>query len=210
MGTDAEIVAECLFCEIVSSPAHVLAWHDRPILRAPGVGAVIPALGAFVPGYVLVFPEVHVRSRLAVPEGTRAAFDELVCRAASAVQTTFGEPTVFEHGSCDRTDLRRSACMDHAHIHLMPGSYDLSRHVRARGAPAPGGPDAGSVPADIGYLYLREPDSPPLYGEDPGVSQFFRRKVAARLGVDDEWDYLLYPRLGHVLQTIERLDGRIA
>jgi hypothetical protein len=67
-----------------------------------------------------------------------------------------------------------------------------------------------SAPAGIGYLYLQEPDCAPRYADDPGVSQFFRRKVAMYLGVDDEWDYLLYPRLGYVRQTIERLDGRIA
>jgi diadenosine tetraphosphate (Ap4A) HIT family hydrolase len=210
METDAGAMAECLFCEIITTPVRLLAWYDQPILRVPGVGAVIPALGAFVPGYVLVFPELHVRSRLAVPRYELTAFEDLVTRAVSAVRRVFGELTVFEHGSCDRADVRRSACMDHAHVHLMPGSYDLSRHVPSWSGSTSDVSNLRAVPDRIGYLYLQEPDSAPRFGEDPGVSQFFRRKVATYLGVDDEWDYLLYPRLGHVRQTIERLAGRIA
>jgi hypothetical protein len=35
------------------------------------------------------------------------------------------------------------------------------------------------------------------------MSQFFRRQIATTLGIPDEWDYLLFPRLENVVQTIQ-------
>jgi diadenosine tetraphosphate (Ap4A) HIT family hydrolase len=198
------VVEDCLFCNIQSVPPESLPWHDRPLARIPGVGGVIAGLGAFVPGYVLVFPEQHVESVLRIRQETSAAFRDLIQRTARAVQSAFGPPTLFEHGSCPREGVRRSACLDHAHIHILPGSYDLRSHVTSRG-----GSQGRSVNErtldEGGYLFLHEPMMRPIYGCDPGMSQFFRRQIATALSIPDEWDYLLFPRLENVSRTIKYL-----
>jgi diadenosine tetraphosphate (Ap4A) HIT family hydrolase len=196
------IVEDCLFCNIQSVAPESLPWHDRPLARIPGVGGVIAGLGAFVPGYVLVFPEQHVESVLRIRQETSAAFRDLIRRTARAVQSAFGPPTLFEHGSCPREGVRRSACLDHAHIHILPGSYDLRSHVTSRG----GSQSVNELTLDEGgYLFLHEPMMRPVYGRDPGMSQFFRRQIATALSIPDEWDYLLFPRLENVSRTIRYL-----
>jgi diadenosine tetraphosphate (Ap4A) HIT family hydrolase len=199
--------SDCLFCQVLSVPPHDLRWHDRPLARVPGVGAVVPGLGAFVPGYVLVFPEQHVASTLRVPGDIGAAFNDLLCHTVEAVTTVFGPVTVFEHGSCLRRDLRRSACLDHAHTHILPGFYGLSSAIVD--------PHYGvtnhvewALADDLGYLLLNEPPHGPRYGIDPGVSQYLRRCIAAKLGIPDEWDYLLFPRLDNVRETVRRFRVR--
>lgn len=198
------VVEDCLFCIIQSVSPETLPWHDRPLARIPGVGAVIAGLGAFVPGYVLVFPEQHVESARRIRQETSVAFRDLIQRTVKAVQSAFGPPTLFEHGSCPREGVRRSACLDHAHIHILPGSYDLKPHVTSRSGSQDRSVNERTL-NEAGYLFLHEPMMRPVYGRDPGMPQFFRRQIATALGIPDEWDYLLFPRLENVSQTIKHL-----
>jgi diadenosine tetraphosphate (Ap4A) HIT family hydrolase len=204
-----QVSSDCLFCQAIGFIPDNLRWHDRPLVRIPGVGAVIPGLGAFVPGYVLAFPEQHVESTLRVPRKVRPAFNDLVSRTAQTVSEIFGPTTIFEHGSCALRDTRRSACLDHAHTHILPGLYGLSEAV-----PEPVGrsPDhhGPTWNPDAGYLLLDEPPRGPRYGIDPGISQYLRRCIATKLGIPDEWDYLLFPRMDNVQETVRVLYGRIA
>jgi diadenosine tetraphosphate (Ap4A) HIT family hydrolase len=196
--------SDCLFCNVLRQPPSGLPWHDRPLARMPDVGAVIAGLGAFVPGYVLVFPEQHIESSLQMGARTHQAFSDLLWSTVERVAAIFGPPTVFEHGTCPGGSQRRSACIDHAHMHVIPGSYDLARKASLprqtayHGTmPTPRGPRAG-------YLFLQEPAASPLYTHDPGISQFFRRQIAGVLGEPDDWDYLLFPRWDNVRETVMR------
>jgi hypothetical protein len=195
---------DCLFCQVLRVTSDELPWHDKILARVPDVGAVIAGLGAFVPGYVLVFPEEHTESTLRV--GPLERFLEFVDRAVSRVTAVFGPATIFEHGSCATPGARRSACLDHAHLHVLPGSYQLAGSIQQR--PTKLLNDIGYAlrgsEASEGYLYLREPSGAVWYAPDPRVSQYFRRKVAEHLNAPDEWDYLMFPRLDNVRETIHR------
>lgn len=204
MAASKTTVQECLFCQVVSLNPADLPWHDRPLTRVPGIGAVIPGLGAFVPGYVLVFPEQHVESVNGIAQHALTRFQALVSQTVEAVRTIFGPVTVFEHGSCPREDIRRSACLDHAHMQILPGAYALQRSVDVLTKVFP---TSQNTLSQEGYLYLEEPDSASLYVKDPGISQFFRRRVAESIGIADEWDYLMFPRWDNVRETIRRLTG---
>jgi diadenosine tetraphosphate (Ap4A) HIT family hydrolase len=182
---------------------HQLPWHDQLLAHVPHVGAVIAGLGAFTPGYVLVFPEQHVKSTLSIAKDDYPLFAELLTDTIERVTNVFGPPTIFEHGSCVFENTRRSACLDHAHVHILPGSYELGSN-KQEDAIAMFGRLPAIIAAVTGYLFVQEPDSQPVYRSDPGVSQYFRRKVAAKLDFADEWDYLLFPRLENVLETIKR------
>jgi diadenosine tetraphosphate (Ap4A) HIT family hydrolase len=203
------ILPECLFCRATRSMPDDLEWHDRPLAHVPGIGAVIPGLGAFVPGYVLVFPEQHVESTIRIPAAVGPAFADLLSRTVSSVTEVFGPATVFEHGSCSLRNVRRSACLDHAHTHVIPGVYGLSNAMREVLNPFSEHP-IRNLEAHMGYLMLDEPPHGPRYGPDPGISQYLRRGIAAKVGVPDEWDYLLFPRLKNVRETVRVLSGRIA
>jgi hypothetical protein len=91
----------------------------------------------------------------------------------------------------------------------MPGSYSLIRgDAEVRQLAVPAARMAGWN-ADDGYLYIEEPDSNSVTLVDPGVSQFFRRRIAERIGAPDEWDYLTFPHLENVARTIRELMGRL-
>lgn len=200
--------SDCLFCNILRRSPGELPWHDQPLTLEPDVGAVIAGLGAFVPGYVLVFPEQHVESTLLIGGTARQAFSDLLRTTVEQIAAMFGPTTIFEHGSCSSGPLRRSACLDHAHMHIIPGSYDLAKWIE----PATDMRQHRTLPRashpEDGYLFLHEPASEPVYTGDPGVSQFFRRHIASEVGEPGDWDYLLFPRWENVRETVSRFHAQ--
>jgi hypothetical protein len=99
--------------------------------------------------------------------------------------------------------------LDHAHIHVLPGSYELAARLPEPLVSAEDRRTAIETFGETGYIYLDEPSTPAGYTPDPGVSQFLRRKVSEKLDITEEWDYLVYPRLENVADTIARLRGRL-
>jgi len=153
---------------------------------------------------VLIFPEEHIESTLRIR--FRERFLELVDRTVSRVVVLFGPVTIFEHGNCATPGARRSACIDHAHLHVLPGAYKLAGFMQLRST-MPMNNNSGELneyESSDGYLYLREPAEIAQYAPDPRVSQYFRRKIAEQLNRPDEWDYLMFPRLDNVRETIHR------
>ncbi|MGI5246732.1 hypothetical protein [Dactylosporangium sp. CA-139066] len=198
---------DCLFCSVNRDPEDTLEWYDRPILRDHGTGAAIAALGSFVPGYVLVAPAWHLSSVQGLPINVVSGFIRFLTEVIDLVSARYGPCTLFEHGSCRSSERRRSACITHAHIHVIPGRYSLD----ALELPVRLFDDLTSfttVPATErydGYLMYREPQGPVCYAADLGISQYFRRHVAAVLGAADDWDYALFPNWDNMRHTVQEL-----
>jgi len=194
---------DCFLCSAHHLNAADLPWYDRPLLRRDGVGTAVGAVGAFVPGYVLVSPMRHESSVRGLERSAASAFLDFLTKVQHAVERRFGPATLFEHGSCRSEERRRSACVTHSHVHVVPGQYSLDR----LGLPARRFDTLGDMVAlpraerALGYLMYREPGGVVCCAPDAGVSQFFRRHIAATLGCPDEWDYAVFPRWDNLRAT---------
>ena len=194
---------DCLFCQVYAAEDQELPWFDRPLIRKHQVGVAMCGVGAFVPGYILISPAQHQSSVQAFAADAAPDFLAFVEDVVGVVERMYGPSTLFEHGSCRAEERQRSACITHAHIHVLPGAYSFSLlglSVRPLGTLA----DLVNVPpaqrAD-GYLMYREPGGLVQYSPDAGVSQYFRRHVARMLGRPDDWDYAVFPQWENVRAT---------
>lgn len=196
---------DCLFCQVYAADDQELPWYDRPLIRQDEVGVAMCAVGAFVPGYVLISPAQHESSVQALAAEAAPGFLTFVDRVVDAVEQMYGPSTLFEHGSCRAEERQRSACITHSHIHVLPGAYSFN----LLGLPVrPLGTLAGLVnvpPAERadGYLMYREPGGLVQYSPDEGVSQYFRRHIARMLGRPDDWDYALFPQWENIRATLD-------
>ena len=195
--------ADCFLCTAAHGDPDSVPWYDRPLIHEPGVGVAVSAVGAFVPGYVIVAPEMHTTSIRDLPRGARDEMLRLAQSARFQIEQIYGPSTIFEHGSCQWFEGRRSACVAHSHIHVVPGKYGFDRlalrfsvfeSLEAMLA-------AADSRRGAGYLMYQEPGGAVYYAADPGISQYFRRHIAAALGEDDEWDYAVVPRWDNVRAT---------
>jgi diadenosine tetraphosphate (Ap4A) HIT family hydrolase len=201
--------AACFICDVRSTPASDHAWYDRVLATSPGgTAGAVPALGALAIGHTLVVPWRHVHSVQLLEPRERADFLILLEDVVAFLEREVGEVTVFEHGACRGGTGPRSACIDHAHVQVLPGRYGLDQlHDAVMRSPTLKAFYEAPPPFD-GYLAHRDAGGVVSVGPDLGVSQYYRRRICAMRGEDDEWDYWVVPRHEVVLASCQLYEAR--
>lgn len=198
---------DCTFC----SPEGRSEWFNTPITSDEDKAFVVPSVGSLVPGYLLAIPVLHVTATCRIPEDEKERFASFVETIRTRLEQIYKSGvTLFEHSACGAPQQARSACISHAHLHLVPGSYDLASE-----APQSRMMQYASLRAFIegehtsSYLMLQDPGGPVIASEDPAIPQFFRRLIAKRLGIAEAWDFALFPFFANVRQTYHDFDVKL-
>lgn len=197
---DVTEIRQCFLCDVITGPGDGREWFNQPLAVEPGAGVVLAGVGALVPGYVLVAPAVHVTASTLLDGCARPGFLALFEYARATLARLDPVVSFFEHGVCGPPDRPRSACVEHAHLHLLPGRHDLA----TPGVPVSHHPDLAAFlaggPRDRSY-FMYSAGGDVVCAPDPRESQHGRRRWAAGLGVPDRWDYALFPEWPAVTET---------
>lgn len=194
---------DCEFC----SPSRRSEWFNRPIAMDEDRAFAVPSLGSFMPGYLLAVPVAHVTASCRIPAEGKARFAAFVYKLASQLTSLYGtQVTIFEHGACLSNSKPQSACVDHAHVHLVPGNYDLSTEAPSQVYKHESFMEFLEMKQSDSYLMLQDPAGPILSFDDKPTSQFFRRIIAQRLGIPDYWDYAMFPFTENIKRTYQDFD----
>ena len=204
--------ARCQFCLEFAGwseavyPELAEGWPaDRTIHRADGF-RVIPPLGQFVEGAVMVLAERHVACVAAMGADEAVSFSRFLDRCIDRVERAYGPCVVFEHGP-PAAGTKGTCCVDHAHVHVFPVEMDVvGRLERLRFKPLASILDLRELPIGPGgYLYVRQG------GRDFGAScetipsQLVRQDIAVHLGVPERWHWRSYLGLQELRRTWETL-----
>ena len=183
---------DCLFCSIqeISDPSNP---EDEIIDETENFYAKA-ALGHFVFGYTLIISKDHFPSFAYVPDHLFPELDAFRNKVLDKLHNICQHPiTIMEHGAINRCH-RGGACIDHAHLHLIPLAADLYPTLSER---FPFG-ELGSISelrrfkdAQLPYLYYQREG---LRGHGVELSedvpsQLLRRIVCQALGTPDLWDW---------------------
>ena len=202
MGT---ITCVCEFCEEFHNPSpktNRILWEDDNFV-------VLPSIGSLTPGYTLLMPKRHVRSFADLPHDELISALAIVEQTRDVIEQAYGPVIVAEHGP-GAPGARSSACCDHAHWHLIPSNPHA---VTAGYEHAGGAPISLRTITDLrtwsgtSYLFL----SPLKYvyflweQTDSFGSQFVRRVCARTYGIEDLYDWALFPFRENMLITKQRL-----
>jgi hypothetical protein len=126
----------------------------------------------------------------------------------------YGESIVFEHG--EATFSRNAgACIDHAHLHIVPTDADLAQFLLDITFTQIDHPELwGQLGSESGYLYFENQRSEASFAHvDRCEQQFFRRKLAqvTKSGMPWNWrDYIRYADELHTRAKIENCITRLA
>jgi ATP adenylyltransferase len=202
---------ECVFCRhiatgpvrvsetLISESEHFVAWAS---------------LGAMIEGWLIVVPKEHYLSLATLPSSLRGEFEDFRGGLERSLRASYGSAVAFEHGPS--TVKTPAGCgIDHAHLHMVPTTYDLLSPTKAlmpRDAtwePASSIWDAKSaVKAGKCYIYIRQNDgSQWLFSALNIPSQLLRRVISMQLGRPELYDWRENPEHGIVEATIRRLQG---
>lgn len=191
-------VTDCRFCSYFSGRGNDPI--DTPWLKNERYCAIV-SKGALVPGWSLVCPSEHILS-LANEYG-RSDFWRFAAKAATVVQSRYGDVRVFEHGAV-YSGSPTGCGTDHAHLHLVPLPFALSPEAlefdRGLSWSKCRACEIGDLAAGREYLFvsdkLEAAETAGFLSILPApTSQFFRRVVASKLGLSDFFDYRRHPML---------------
>jgi diadenosine tetraphosphate (Ap4A) HIT family hydrolase len=203
---------DCLFCSIqeTSNPSNP---EDEIIDESENFYAKA-ALGHFVFGYTLIISKEHFPSFAYVPEHLFPELEAFRNNVLDKLHDICQNPiTIMEHGALNRCQ-RGGACIDHAHLHLMPLAADLYPVLRERFSFG----ELGSISelrrfkdAQVPYLYYQREG---LRSHGVGLSQdvpsqMLRQIACQALGTPELWDWRNRP-LRDVLQRFTDEYKRLA
>lgn len=180
---------------------------DRIIGRSPNL-TLLADLSPLCIGHLLIVPNRHYVSFADLVEGHGREIEDFTRRTFGWYRTTFGGPLVFEHGSAAGID--GSACITHAHWHILPLAFDRAHRVMARDGLTSVElrelSDLAVAGRGVPYFYCADQDSRRLYGVGQVMRrQYLRSVMGALLGIPEpEWDYAVVVRKDLFRMTMSR------
>ena len=178
-------------------------YVSRALLLIPGPGSLSAGYMILAPrGHYLRFAELGVKS-------LREA--QMIMQVATEALAELGPYVIFEHGSGSRAD-RGSACVVHAHLHLLPVPDPERVHAELEGrfdsTDLSGLAGISSLRCEEPYLFVSSPEKRAAYHGAAMESQLIRKLAASQLGIDEEWNWRTHPRREQFLETLARFVQR--
>lgn len=182
------------------------SW-DSVLWETPSF-AVLPSLGSLVPGWLLVVPKRRMPNLVELHDNEVEELEDLVSVASKKLKMFPGQAQMFEHGGPLGSSL--SCGVDQAHLHIVPLGFnvvELSRDDKSISwLPVTGFGDIRSQTSNgTEYLYVSTLGQSLLGFPSVPTSQWFRRLIADRIGVPEEWNYREFPKLEVMEETRARL-----
>ena len=211
-------VSQCPFCaELHGNDQTVFsdmlgARLQSRVVYADEHFVVMPPLGQFMEGGLLLLSRRHILSFAHLPEELFKKLDRLLAVIGKTLKQHWGvAPLVFEHGPApERT--KGLCCVDHAHLNIFPAGVDIRRRLFERMSfPIGSLTELGRLKsAEFGYLFVQENDcSRRVYDAECVPTQLVRRIICSELGLPERWHWRDYPGIDELLRTYHTLKGEI-
>lgn len=171
---------------------------------------VVPTLGPLTAGHVMLVPRSHHLSVLSCPAPLLRECETLLGECAKKLRRRYGRAVlVFEHGSADDGARTCGACVEHAHLHVLPGPESFPHAVTSD---SDIWETCASLPALssrlTGAAYLLVGEAAPsrrIFARRAGgcvPSQLLRRLYAREAGDEKRWDWRRHPRQDLFIETM--------
>ena len=162
---------------------------------------VIPSIGPFLPGHVMVVSKLHELSLLSMGVDAVQEYHELAERLRRLPVWDRTVPLEAEHGS---TRLQKAgACVVHSHVHWIPGTGQYFDVLAGQLTRLPPVDYEASLAGRSPYIFLRAGNKSGLFRAGGLPSQVVRRLLCDVLSRNDT-DWRQNPRLDWVLETVKR------
>jgi len=205
----------CRFCNIILNhrlsecEAIQIPIYDTLLFETESF-IVIPALGALVPGYLMIVTRNHLHSMAYCSEAELIELTDVIRYLNTLIKETFAiSPILFEHGSAIGCVNKSGCCVEHAHLHIVP--VNLSEKSRiVENTSAIKIPDLQALRIYCGkpyLLYVNENNQYYVSSDTILPSQFMRQWVAKEIGCPLKYDWRRFEFIDNISATVELLKG---
>lgn len=206
---------DCPFCVELDNP-HNSIWNDRrenlPLNRIIFENehwVVMPPLGSFCVGGLLVLSKVHYPSCAMCPPNVLESLESILKIVKRVLAETYKVNVLFfEHGP-SKFGTKGACCVDHAHINVFPIDFDIWNDL-------PKFPVEEELKGcqdikkfmDDEYIWLIDNNHNNVYPVSGVPSQYIRTIITKHLGYSERWNWQDYLGLKEIQQTIADLEGK--
>lgn len=204
-------MCSCPFCKILINRLNP-PIKDRVLYESKNF-IVIPALGQFVEGYVLIVSKQHIPYMACLDNKQFKELIEIKTLLSKILGSIYESPIFFEHGSYSE-NMESGNSVHHAHIHVVGRNVSILNEV------------SGIInlekESSIITLnkYLKNKESYIYYEETDGTiysqkvdcsfpSQFMRQLLASKIGVKDMWDWKTYEFTENIESLVKKIQALI-
>lgn len=200
-------MSRCCLCASLVSNEPPESWN-KPLFESRNFVAM-PSLGSIVEGWVLLVPKNHFVSVGALPPELLEEMESMKSHVVTNLTGRYGDLCAFEHGPSEKG--RKVGCgVDHAHLHIVPIDFDLATWSAPYLPPGVGWKEGDFSDCRAAflqghdYLYFEQPlGSGRIAVHDKFGSQIFRKAIAARTGIPDQFNWRDHPKFENIARTIE-------
>lgn len=186
-----------------------LATESR-ILWETEQWVVIPTLGPLSLGHIMLVPRNHYYSTLSCTSAMLQECSELLNRCGSVLRSIYRQGViVFEHGATATESRKCGACIEHAHLHVVPGPSSFVAAARSKFRDWQSGSSILELPdlvENSPYMLVGSCTRRPRFWvrrcSDTVPSQLLRRVLARELGNPTEWDWRKHVGSNVFIKTI--------
>lgn len=206
-------VADCAYCRYL---AGFPADNERTVYKSDNF-FVIPTVGQFIHGALLVIPFEHIMSIGELSHSLLDEFQVVLDDVEYLLKLTYHCPKVlvWENGSGNCGIGKAKDSIVHAHVHMYPSQYTSESIQDVSGFPF----DTISLTElsqyqEHSYLLMRTPDySKWKINNNPSLyipRQYVRQLVAEEHGVPGEgWNWRTHPFSEKMYETVEQIKATI-
>lgn len=216
-GTDGPSVQNCAYCKYLKGDTESVESNERTLYRSKNF-FVIPTVGQFITGYLLIIPFQHVMSNGELEPAVLTEFNEVLQDVIELLQLAYPEShgfLVWENGSGSSGVGKAKDSLVHSHVHVAPSSMTSEAIEELSGYTF----DEISL-YDLkdyktgSYLLVRTPD-PTRWKILPTDKiyiprQYVRQLIADEVNITDEsWNWRTHPFYSKMHQTLEDVIGAL-
>lgn len=198
-------IKDCVYCRYLAGDIGI---NERTIYKSKNF-FVLPGVGQFTKGYLLIMPIAHIMSNAELDRETLSEFKDVLSDVESILRMTYGKDVlVWENGSGHSGIGKAKDSIVHSHVHLAPSNLTTDTIAAVSGYPF-----TEIHLEDLhlynqnSYLLVRTPDKEHwLINDDPALyipRQYVRQLLAEEYNVPgDMWNWRKYPFEDKLHQTV--------
>jgi len=165
---------------------------------------ILPALGSFVEGYLLLVSKRHVLAMSELNLEEKVEFLSIIQKYQNLFLKLYGTyPIIFEHGTVNSA-LNSANSVSHAHIHLVNHKYLNEANVLIE-------QNFALIPLDSfpevnrNYIWYMNQNNQSYVSYDfAPISQLMRIYIARDLGIENTFNWRENPMYENIEKTIEK------
>lgn len=213
-STDGPTKKDCAYCQYLAG--HVQK-NERTIYRSENF-FVIPTLGQFVTGYLLIIPYQHIMSNGELSREHLEEFQIVLSDIEYILKLAYPEAKgvlVWENGSGTSGKGKAKDSLVHSHVHIAPTGLTADAIKEMAGFPFT---ELGIMDLpkfkEHSYLLMRCPDKEKwLINNDPKVyipRQYVRQLIAEEYNIPgDAWNWRTHPYEEKMHETIRDITSAL-